>query len=278
MVWIALGLLALTTTIVGLNTLGDRWTMEYWRYRGRAGLRYDTLADVIGGLPLGPSASGFQRVYTGVSRAIMHHSGFALFANWWVFGIFLSFCLPIWSLSFSTEALGGEREARTLPWLTHQPISRPLIYLAKFVALMPFSMGLNLGGFFLLCWAAGAAGRPAFELFWFPVALATLAFCSLFHFMGAAFRRPAIVAIVYSFFLETVLGNMPGTMKRISIGFYTRCMMFERAESYGIQPEKPSIYLPVDEATAITVLVAITVIMLGVGMWVFSRSEYVELA
>src|SRR5262249_11982688 len=101
--------------------------------------------------------------------------------------------------------------------------------------------------------------------------------CSLFHLMGALFRRPAVVAIVYSFFLETILGNMPGNMKRISLGFYTRCMMFEEAQAYGIQPEKPSIYLPVEGTTALAVLIGVTVVLLGVGMAVFARSEYHEL-
>jgi hypothetical protein len=53
--------------------------------------------------------------------------------------------------------------------------------------------------------------------------------------------------------------------------------MFHEAEGYGIEPEKPSIYLPVDGTTAVTVLVSVTVILLMIGMWVFSRNEYREL-
>ena len=79
-------------------------------------------------------------------------------SRWIVYSVFLSFLLPIWSLSFATEALGGEREARSLVWLLSRPLSRPAIYLAKFVALLPWSLGLNLGGFALLCLAAGQPG------------------------------------------------------------------------------------------------------------------------
>jgi hypothetical protein len=96
--------------------------------------------------------------------------------------------------------------------------------------------------------------------------------------MGACFRRPAIVAIVYSFFLEIVLGMMPGYMKRLSITFYTRCLMYDVARGYGVQPEKPSIYLPVDGPTAWAVLLGATAVFLAVGMIVFARSEYHELA
>ncbi len=85
------------------------------------------------------------------------------------------------------------------------------------------------------------------------------------------------MAIVYSFFLETVLGSMPGYMKRVSIGFYTRCLMFDAAEARDVlPPEKPSIYLPVEPTTAWVVLLGATVFFLVAGMIVFARSEYWE--
>ena len=79
---------------------------------------------------------------------------------------------------------------------------------------------------------------------------------------------------MYCFFLETILGNMPGYMKRISISFYSRCMMFDVAGEYGVQPEKPTVYLPVDGATGLWVLVSLTAALLVLGMVVFTRMEY----
>src|SRR5205807_51325 len=99
----------------------------------------------------------------------------------------------------------------------------------------------------IACWPAAAVGLQdgiaaailAFQWFWPAVLWGTLTFCALFHLMSACFRRPAVVAIVYSFFLETILGNMPGYMKRVSISFYTRCLMFEPLDRYGVpSPEK----------------------------------------
>ena len=75
---------------------------------------------------------------------------------------------------------------------------------------------------------------------------ATLAFAALFHLIGAWFRRPAVIALVYAFFLETIMGNMPGFFKRVSISFYARCMMYDAAGAYGVQPESPAVYLPVE--------------------------------
>jgi hypothetical protein len=95
--------------------------------------------------------------------------------------------------------------------------------------------------------------------------------------LGAYFRRPAIIAIVYSFCLEVFLANMPGYLKRVSISFYTRCLMFETADQYGIQPERPGVFLPVAGSTALMVLLGGTVLLLIVGTWVFSRTQYVEI-
>ncbi len=300
MVWIALGLMGFAVTLVGLNTLGDRWGMHHWRYRGPGqnaipGQRTDFLSwtteveTVTGVIHRSPEAQGIQHALMGACRVILSPKGtdthgrplaisaFQVFSQWVVFSIFLSFLLPIWSLSFATEALGGERESQSLIWLLTRPIPRPAIYLAKFVALLPWSVGLNVVGFALLCLAGGPAGRRALGLYWPAVVWATLAFSTLYMLLGAYFRRPAVVAIVYSFCLEVVLANMPGYMKRVSIGFYTRCLMYGTAEQYGIQPDKPNVFLPVDGTTALAVLVGGTALLLGLGMWVFSRTQYVEI-
>src|SRR5262249_8686862 len=162
-------------------------------------------------------AAAIQDSIALATQALVDQSGFFVFSNWIVFSVFLSFLLPIWSLSFATEAVGGERESRSLIWLLTRPLPRPSVHLAKFVWLLPWCVALNVGGFAILCVAGGKAGRMAFPLYWQAVLFASLAFCSLFHFLGACFRRPAVLAIVYTFFLETIVGNMPGSMKRISI-------------------------------------------------------------
>jgi hypothetical protein len=127
-----------------------------------------------------------------------------------------------------------------------------------------------------LCLAAGWPGRLAFHLYWPAVLAATLAFCSLFHLMAALFRRPAVIALVYSFFLETVLGNMPGYMKRVSINFYTRCLMLDAARGYGVESEKSTVFLPVAPVVAWLVLLGGALVLLAIGMLVFARSEYRE--
>src|SRR5262249_61726178 len=118
------------------------------------------------------------------------------------------------------EARGGEREQRTLLCTLTRPLPRPAVYLGKFVALLPWCLVLNLDGFAMICLAGGETGRAALAIYWPAVIMGTVAFAALFHLMGALFRRPPVVAILDSFFLATIMGNLPGPLQPGSISFY----------------------------------------------------------
>ncbi len=292
MVWIALSLLVFAVVFVAINTAADRWSMNHWQSPGRNGPTYPTWVNhtqiVTGIFHPSPAAHGLQHAVLGSVNAIItptmrdtsgklvNVSGFEVFTQSIILLMFLTFLLPVWSLSFATEAVGGDRESQSLIWLLSRPLSRPAIYLAKFVALLPWSLGLNLGGFALMCMVAGPSGRMALALYWPAVIWATLAFAALFLLFGAYFRRPAVVAIIYSFCLEVVLGSMPGYLKRVSIGFYTRCLMYDQLDKLGIEPDRAGVFLPVTGTTAMLVLILGTLTFLGAGVWIFSRMQYHE--
>jgi hypothetical protein len=277
MIAIALLLLGFTTLLVLVVSASGRWGMGHHRMPRRSGPTYDAwlaqMEELRRGMPWRDSAAAIQDAVLGSTRQLLERSDFLVFSNWIVFGVFLSFLMPLWSLSFATEALGGEREEGTLLWLAVRPLSRPAIYLGKFAALLPWVVGFNAAGFAVLCLAAGKAGEPALRAFWPAVLIGSFAFAALFHLVAVLTRRPAVVGLVYSFFLETLVGNMPGQMKRASISFYVRCIMFEGAERLGVQPTSPTAYAPVDAATAYVVLLGATAVLLAGGAWVFSRSE-----
>jgi ABC-type transport system involved in multi-copper enzyme maturation permease subunit len=282
-VWISVALLAITAIAVAVQTFSMGWGLERrpWRSQGRwMGVTFEdafaeTYVTTSALAPVGsPGAAGLNGALVQSAWAVLQRTDFTNFSGA-IFLIFVSFLLPLWSLSFGTEALGGDREGHNLLWLLTRPLPRPAIYLAKFAALLPWTLGLNLGGFALLCAAGGRPGLQALRLYWPAVLCATLAFAALFHLIGAYFRRPAIIALVYAFFLETILGNMPGYLKRVSVSFYTRCMMYDAAGTFGVQPESPAVFLPVSGPAATAMLLGATAGMLLLGMYLFSRTEYV---
>ena len=55
-------------------------------------------------------------------------------------------------------------------------------------------------------------------------------------------------------------------------------LRFDAAQEQGLQPEKPSMYLPVEGQTGMWVLLITTVVLVVAGMVVFARHEYREAA
>jgi ABC-type transport system involved in multi-copper enzyme maturation permease subunit len=279
MVWVALGLLALTLFIVGLSTRMGLYHRGFdrWPEGGRPHIEHLRDLTMKGAFPLDPSGLAIRdAALAGYRAAVFEGSTFFVFSRWIVFEVLATFLIPLWSIGFATEAIGREREAQNLLWVLSRPIPRPAIFLAKFVALLPWCLALNLGGFALICVAGGRVGLQALALYWPAVLWGSIAFAALFHFLAAAFRHAAVLALLYSFFIETVVGNLPRDMKRFSLSFYMRCMMYDEAAGMGISPENPLIYQTVSGPIAWLVLLGTTVVLLIAGAWLFGRKEYVD--
>jgi ABC-2 type transport system permease protein len=244
-------------------------------------------------LPWQPPASAVRSMALAAYRtAIFEGSSFYVFTRWVVFEVFATFLLPLWTIAFATEGVGREREAQNLLWVLVRPLPRPAIYLAKFAALLPWCLLLNLGGFTLICLANAihlsyrmpwitlqdGPGLLALRLYWPAIFWGTLAFAALFHLLSAAFRHAAMLALLYSFFIEMVAGNLPRDMKRFSLSFYMRCMMYDEAGGFGIRPDNPFVYQTVSGTTACLVLAGTTVALLLAGAFIFGRKEYLDVA
>jgi hypothetical protein len=207
-------------------------------------------------------------------KTFLHDWAMMNFSRWVVLVLYLGFILPLFTLSYASGAFGTDRESRTLVWLMTRPIPRSAIYLGKFVGTLPWCLAFSGGGFVALCLAGGPDGREALALYW-PAALAgTVAFAALFHLIGALFRRPVVVGLVYVFFFEALVGTLPGSLKLLSLSFYARCLMYNGAVAAGYPADMLEVAQPVSSQTAWAVLAAATVGLSVLGAWRFARSEY----
>lgn len=268
MVGIAVGLLLVTCLITSLITINFGWDRTERRLQRDNPM---TLQFIAGGV-VGPVIENGP-----IMESIRKESRpLPVFSRWLVFFIFLGFLLPLWNLSFATSALGSDRENRSLIWLLTRPMPRSGIYLAKFLAILPWCVTMNLGGFVLICLCGGETGWRAFNLYWPAIVAGTLAFAAVFHLIAALFSRPAVVGVLYAFFFETILSELPvpGTVKRLSINYYVRCLMYSQAHSADVPTESASLFVPVSNRIAWLVLIGATIVITAVGMWLFSRTEY----
>lgn len=230
--------------------------------------------------PLDPLRDGLTTLILSVPHAVLqseqfrHAWAFMNFSRWVMLGAFIGFVLPLFTLAYASGAFGTERESRTLVWLMTRPMPRSAVYLAKFLGALPWCLLFSGGGFVALCLAGGEYGRKALVLYWEAALLGTLALAALFHLVGAVFRRPVVVGLVYVFFYEALVAALPGSLKLLSVTFYARSLMYNEAVAAGYPAEMLNLTQAVSSTTARAVLLAATVGLTALGMWLFSRSEY----
>jgi ABC-type transport system involved in multi-copper enzyme maturation permease subunit len=199
---------------------------------------------------------------------------FVNFTRWVMLVGFVGFVLPLFTMSYASAAFGTERESRSLVWLMTRPIPRSAIYLAKLLGTLPWCVLFGLGGFAAMCLAGGDLGRRAFALYWPAAVAGTVAFAALFHLVGALFRRPVVVGLVYVFFFEALVAALPGSLKLLSLSYYVRSLMYNAATVASYPTELLEMMQAVSDRSAWTFLAVAAIGLTGLGMWLFARSEY----
>lgn len=191
--------------------------------------------------------------------------------------VFAAIVVPIIALAYGTTSVGGDREDRTLLWLLVRPVPRWLLLGAKFTATLPLALGLAMGSYWLCCRLAGPAGQIAEPLYAPAVFYSTLAYLGLFQLLAVAFRHATIIAIVYSLFMELLLGNLPGIVKHVAINYYGRSLMYAAGAIEGLEAPDPRWFEPLAPATAVGALWGFSLLGLLLSMFVFQRREYRDL-
>jgi hypothetical protein len=80
---------------------------------------------------------------------------------------------------------------------------------------------------------------------------------------------------VYIFFFETLVANLPGSLKRLSLNYYVRSLLYNDAASVApsVRPESVDVYDPMGSAACWIVLLSATAVITMIGAWLFSRQE-----
>ena len=284
MAWVAGGLLALLTVTVAVMSHGP----SGWGLQNRFSMRFQTevrnipaLVDLAQMTPNTSEGSALTMAIYAPFRAVLADDkflddwAFLNFSRWVVFTMHLGFVMPLFTLAYGSAGLGAERESRTLIWLLTRPLPRWAIYLAKFLGGLPWCLAASGGGFVVLCLAGGSLGLRALATYWPAVIAGTIGFAALFHLLGAVFRRPAVVGLVYIFFFEMLVANLPGSLKQLSLNYYTRSLLYNEASAAltVVSQESLDVYAPASGPVAWATLLAAAVGFTVIGMVVFSRQE-----
>lgn len=283
--WATFGLVVIMTLAVGLISHGrNGWAFDT-RYSGRYRTQYRNYPavqlDRIQMLPQPGMALAVEAAAFAPFRAMLVDPQFLAdyeflnFSRWVVFGLYLGFLMPLINLAFASGAMGSEREGRTMIWLLTRPQPRGAMYVAKFLGVLPWCVLISLGGLAALCFAGGPVGRTAFVTFAPVAVMGSIAFASLFHLLGAVVRRPAVIGLAYIFFFETLVANLPGSLKQLSVNYYVRSALFDAASTrvQTLTPESLDVYAPADATTAWITLILASIVITAIGAILFGRAE-----
>jgi ABC-type transport system involved in multi-copper enzyme maturation permease subunit len=188
--------------------------------------------------------------------------------------IYLSAVVPLSALAFGTSALGNDREDRTLLFVLMRPIPPALVLLARWVAALPLALGVVTASFASYCWLAGEVGVIAWQLYLPAIFWTMFAYVGLFHLFAVMFRHATIIALAYAVFVEMMLGNMPGIIKRVAVNYYGKSLMYTAGAAEGLQSPDPRFFEPIAAATAQWSLIGIGLGSLAIAAVIFTRREY----
>jgi ABC-2 type transport system permease protein len=134
--------------------------------------------------------------------------------------------VPVLGVFYGTALIADEIDDKTITYLFSRPIARRSVLLGKYLAYLACTIFVVLPGVvlvWLLIVPMGGSLGAGFLDFAKDLAIIAVGFAvygALFAFVGARFKRPLVIGLVYIFGWETFVLALPGSLKQLSIAYY----------------------------------------------------------
>jgi ABC-type transport system involved in multi-copper enzyme maturation permease subunit len=198
----------------------------------------------------------------------------------WVF--YLRFTVPVLGVFYGTSLVADEVEDKTITYLFTRPVRRGAVLLGKFFAYMACTVFVVLPSVVVVYLAIvpmrGSLGASFIDLLkdLILLAIGLAAYGAVFAFIGARFKRPLLVGLIFIFGWEQVALAFPGYLKKFTVAYYLQALVPHAMPSdnvisliQGIFRENPS--LP----EALIWLFVISGLFLWLAALSVERKEYV---
>jgi ABC-type transport system involved in multi-copper enzyme maturation permease subunit len=161
-----------------------------------------------------------------------------------VFGVmiwmlYLRFIVPVLGVFYGTALMADEVEDKTITYLFTRPISHGAVLIGKYLAYVACTSLVVLPSvmavYFLLVpfgQIARTFGQLLTDLGLLGLGLAV--YGAVFAFVGAFFKRPLVIGLVFAFGWEQVAMALPGYMKRFTIAYYLQALVPHAMPSEGV--------------------------------------------
>ncbi len=221
-----------------------------------------------------------HRVENGSTQTI-RMAGPAIFGLMiWVF--YLRFTVPVLGVFYGTALMADEVEDKTITYLFTRPIRRGAVLFGKYLAYLACTIFVVLPSvmlvYLLVVPMRGSLGGSFLDLVkdLALLALGLAVYGALFAFIGAKFKRPLLVGLIFIFGWEQAAMAFPGYLKRFTIAYYVQGLVPQAMPNdntisliQGIFRESPGLF------SSLTWLSIILVGFVALAAWVVERKEYV---
>jgi ABC-2 type transport system permease protein len=198
----------------------------------------------------------------------------------WVF--YLRFTVPVLGVFYGTSLIADEIEDKTITYLFTRPIPKGAVLVGKFLAYLACTIFVVLPSVVIVYLAIaplrGSLGGSFIDLLkdLALLALGLAVYGAVFAFIGARFKRPLLVGLIFVFGWEQAALAFPGYLKKFTVAYYLQAMVPHAMPNdsvvsmiQGLFRETPSL------GESVFWLVVILVVFLWLAAVSVERKEYV---
>lgn len=222
----------------------------------------------------------FEETRSGVTQQF-RMTGPAIFGMFvWVF--YLRFTVPVLGVFYGTSLMADEIEDKTVTYLFTRPIRRGAVLVGKYLAYLGCTVFVVLPSvmlvYLLIVPMQGSLGGSFLDLLkdLALLALGLAVYGALFAFIGARFKRPLLIGLVFIFGWEQAALLFPGYLKKFTVAYYLQALVPHAMPNdstisliQGIFRESPPL------AVSLFWLAVIWTVFLATAAWLVERREYV---
>lgn len=206
--------------------------------------------------------------------------GFGIFGVM-IWMLFLRFIVPVLGVFYGTSLMADEVDDKTLTYLFTRPIPRGAVLVGKYLAYLACTSLVVLPSvmlvYFLLVPFREVPGTfPSLVTDLGLLGLGLAAYGAVFSLVGAYFKRPLVIGLIFAFGWEQATLVLPGYLKQFTVAFYLQALVPHAMPSDGVTSilqgmfrETPSV------AVSLAWLGAFVVGFLYLATRVVERKEYV---
>lgn len=157
-----------------------------------------------------------------------------------IWGMYLRFIVPVLGVFYGTSLMADEVEDKTITYLFTRPIPRGAVLVGKYLAYLGCTVCVVLPSitlvYLLIVPLKGSLGASFPDLLkdLLLLALGLAVYGAVFAFVGAKFKRPLLVGLIFVFGWEQAALAFPGYLKQFTVMFYLQAIVPHAMPSDGV--------------------------------------------